>query len=92
MRFTVKLRGHKKEGSFPDHLDMDTHVICLLRGYGKQIFITIRLSENTCYFSVLNLLSSRLQSKHVKIPNRNLCLLLCMDVKLGLRLKEKPGA
>jgi hypothetical protein len=91
MRFTVKLRVRKKEGTFSDHLGLDTRVIFLLRGYGKKIFITILLSEKNCYSSVLNLLLSRLISKIVKIPNRNLYL-LCMDVKLGLRLKEKRGA
>jgi hypothetical protein len=38
-------------------------------------------SENACYHSVQNLLSSSLLSKNVKIKIS--CLLLCMGVKVG---------
>jgi len=40
---------------------------------------------NVCYYSVQNLLSSRLPSKNLKITiyRTIICLLFCMGVKLG---------
>jgi len=42
-------------------------------------------SKNACYHSVQNLLSFSLLSRNLKIKNYRtiICLLLCMDVKLG---------
>jgi hypothetical protein len=43
-------------------------------------------SGNECYHSVQSLLSSRLQSRNVKVKiyKTIICQLFCMDVKLGL--------